>query len=279
MLLARLRALNDGDCVDPQEAAAFVTHLVVRNDHFRKAVSSASGRMVDQLSAQLEDGTSASALIGLAGDHPQGLFAEQLKVAFDTYQPQINMLGMDRATFERWAFDAAKADFDTMHNQSIRPLSKAVAAMVDILSETAANAQRKVLIDDLAPATRLEAYAELTWHVIYPRLPLILPDCVAIGLASNGDCLPLMIIDREHLSTVIMPIAYDRLLVGMGDGSVQIPDGLNSIMAGCSWDFFVARHRTQDLEELRGSLRSLIEPHIDGIVDGVVADGLAIPKT
>lgn len=112
----------------------------------------------------------------------------------------------------------------------------------------------------------------LAWRVTHPSEPLILPDCVGVGFDKNGKGLPLMMIDREDLYSIVMPIASDRLLVGMVDETAKLPGGLNETMASCSWDFYVARDRTDEFEKLRGALRSLIAPYIDEIVDGA-ADG------
>lgn len=270
-VLSKLRSLDDGTRADPQEAAALVTHLAVRNDHFRKAVTSAGAKMVDLVDHKFADSEFSRALLGLDGDEPRGKFAEQLKEAFDQYRPLIDMLGIDRATFEQWAFKNVKSNFETMHAKVKGPISDVVTAMSEALPDTAAKAQRDALNEDLIPAKRVEAMSLLAWRVIHPSEPLLLPDCVAVGFDANGKGLPLMIIDREDLLAVAMPIASGRLLVGMADNTVNLPDGLNETMAGCSWDFFVARDRTKKLERLRGALRSLIAPYVDKIVDNAVA--------
>jgi hypothetical protein len=273
-MLSRFRSLSDGERADPEEAAAFVTHLAARNDHFRKAVTSAGARMVDLVADQFADAASSRAFLGLDGHEPHGMFAEQLKEAFDQYRPLIDMLGMDREAFERWAFENVNSNLATMHDEISGAMSEVVTAMSEAVPDTAADAQRKALKEDLVPAKRVEALAGLGWRVIHPPETLILPDCVAVGFDMNGKGLPLMIIDREDLFSVAMPIASDRLLVGMVDETAKLPGGLNETMASCSWDFYVARDRTEEFEKLRGALRSLIAPHIDEIVDGAAADAL-----
>ncbi|WP_426387645.1 DUF4238 domain-containing protein [Sphingobium sp. R-21] len=271
-MLSKLRSLSDGARADPGEAAAFVTHLAVRNDHFRKAVTSAGARIMDLVADQFADADSSRALLGLDDDDPRGLFAEQLKEAFDQYRPLIDMLGMDRETFDRWAFENVKSNFATMHEEISGSMSEVVMAISEALPGTAADAQRRALNEDLVPAKRVEALSALAWRVTHPSEPLILPDCVGVGFDKNGKGLPLMMIDREDLYSIVMPIASDRLLVGMVDETAKLPGGLNETMASCSWDFYVARDRTDEFEKLRGALRSLIAPYIDEIVDGA-ADG------
>lgn len=273
-VLSKLRSLGDGDSADPAEAAALVTHLAVRNDHFRKAVTSTGAKLVDIVANQFIDPDSARALLGLDSDVPQGPFAEQLKEAFDQYQPLIDMLGMDRATFDKWAFENIKSNFVAMHEETIGPITDAVAAMAEVLPNTAANAQRKALNDDLVPARRVEVMTTLAWRVVHSAELLILPDCVAIGFDANWNGLPLMVIDCDVLSVVAMPIASDRLLVGADGTSPNLPEGLNATMAGCAWDFFVARDRTEKLEKLRGALRSLVAPHLDEVIDDAVEEVL-----
>jgi len=271
-MLSKLRSLRDGARVDPGEAAAFVTHLAIRNDHFRKAITSAGARMMDLVADRFGAADSCRALLGIDNDHPQGLFAEQLKEAFDQYRPLIDMLGMDRETFDRWAFGRAKSSFATIHKEISGSISGAVMAISEALPGTAADAQRRALNEDLVPTKRVEALSALGWRVTHPSEPLILPDCVAVGFDRNGKGLPLMMIDREDLYSIVLPIASDRLLVGMVDETAKLTGDLNETMACCSWDFYVARDRTDEFEKLRGALRSLIAPYIDQIVDGA-ADG------
>lgn len=272
-VLAELRALGDGEEADPRKAAEFVTHLAIRNDNFRKAVTSAGTAMVEGVADQFADTASARKLLGLDGDTIEGSFAEQLAEAFDQYRPLIAMMGIEEATFRQWAFLTVKANFDTYYAETREQMDEALATIVQSMPGVAADAQRKSLGETLAPAQRVEHMTAFTWRVVHIA-GLILPDCVAIAYDPNGLASPLMLASIDTLASIFAPLSSERLLVGSRTGVVSVPADFNEAFAGCSWDFFVARERTPELEVLRDTLRSRATSYLEDLVDGAISEAV-----
>ena len=273
-MLAKLRALGDGEQADPREAAEFVTHLAIRNDNFRKAVTSAGTAMVEGVANQFADTASARKLLGLDGDAIKGPFAEQLAEAFEQYRPLIAMMGMDEAMFRQWAFSTVQANFDTYHAETRGAMDEALATILESMPGVTASAQRKSLGETLAPAERVEHMTAFNWRIVH--VPgLILPDCAAIAYESAGIASPLMLASLDTLVSIFVPLSSERMLVGSRTGAVPVPADLNEAFAGCSWDFFVAREPTPELEALRDTLRSRVVSHLDDLVDSAISEAVA----
>lgn len=272
--LAGLRALAHDEAADPETAAAFVTHLAVRNDNFRKAATSAGTAMIEGVADQFASADATRAILGLDRDDPDSPFAQELAQAMEQYRPLIAMLGMDDATFQQWALAMVRANFDNYHRETQGPMDEAVETMLAAVPGVAADAQRKSLGETLVPAQRVQRMAAFHWRVVHPAQPVILPDCVAMATDAEDLAYPLMLADLDTLKAVFLPLAADRLLIGSPAAAVPILSELNAAFADCSWDFFVARDRTPSLEALRDTLRSRVASHLDGLVDSAILDAV-----
>ncbi len=272
-VLTELRSLGDGEEADSRKAAEFVTHIAVRNDNLRKAVTSAGTALVEGVADHFGDKESARKLLGLDGDEIQGPFAEQLTEAFDQYRPLIAMMGMNEAVFRQWAFSTAKANFDKYHAETRGQLNEALAAMVQSIPGVAADAQRKSLGETLAPAQRVEHMTAFNWRIVHVA-GLILPDCVAMAYDPDGLASPLMLASLDTLASIFVPLSSERLLIGSRTRAVPLPADINKAFASCSWDFFVARERTPELEVLRDTLRSRTATHLEDLVNGAISDAI-----
>lgn len=274
-ILAELRSLDDGGQADANKAAEFVTHLVVRNDHFRKAVASGTEHLVEGMAEVFSDQGQAAALLGLNREQPSEMYAEEIAKVWAQYGPLFASMGMSRAQFNARAFQAVKCQFPAFFAETVGPLKSAFAGMVEKLPEVAANAQRRSLADGLSPPKRVEKISGFAWNVVHPQHALVLPDCVAIAVDSSGSASPLMLAEFENVETIYMPLSSDRLLVGSRSNTVAPTGGMNEAFAACSWDFFVARDRTAELEHCRTLLRARVSQFLVGTIEEVIKEAKA----
>lgn len=272
-ILERLR--QPSPHVDAVLAAELVTHFTVRNDHFRKAASKGGADLFQGMGNALSVEGTAQALMGVAGDQPSGPFAEQILKMWDQLKPVATMLGMTQEQFTQFAFQMVKSNFAAFHGEIAGPLKEAFSRMVDKVPDAAATAQRRTLSESLSPAKRLERLAKFHWRTIETPNPLVLPDCVAIGLDSEKGILPLMLASLDKTEAIYMPLSSDRLLIGSIEEAAQPPENLNAVFASASWDFFVARDRTPQLEALRDRLRTASESFMSDTVEEVLEESLA----
>jgi hypothetical protein len=274
-ILAEFRSLSDGGQADARKAAEFVTHLVVRNDHFRKAVTSGTGHLVEGMVEVFSDERQAAALLGLNREQPSEMFSEEIAKMWAQFGPFFANMGMSEAQFNAWAFQTVKGQFPAFFAETVGPLKSAFAGMVGKLPEVAANAQRRTLADGLSPPKRVEKISGFAWKVAHPQQALVLPDCVAIAVDSSGSASPLMLAEFENVETVYMPLSSDRLLVGSRSNIVEPADGMDQAFAACSWDFFVARDRTPELEQCRTLLRTRVSRFLVGTIEEAIEEAKA----
>jgi hypothetical protein len=270
--LAGLRALGDGEAADGVTAAELVTHLAVRNDHFRKTMGSAGASVMRHAAGMASQADRLRSMFGLDGDEPSEFFAGELAKAFAERRELLAMVGMDEKAFGDFAFALLQQNFEAYHGEIGPEVAAAVSSLIGEVPSIAANAQRGSLGKELAPELRVKRMAEMNWHVHHVSYPVILPDCVTLGVDHDGAAAPLMFVGLDGLARVHLPLASDRVLAGAVDGAPAAPPTMNEIAAGCSWDFFVARDRLPEFEALRGTLRARVSRVIDDLVEGAVRE-------
>lgn len=274
-VLVEFRALADGAGADTLKAATFVTHLTIRNDHFRKLVSSGSIAMFDGVQASMSDEQTAKALLGLARDRPSALFRDAMKKPLAEHAATLAALGLREDQLIEWAFDYAKANFSKFHKELIAPMHAAFADFGEgKMLEMAADAQRRALDSDLSPKAWIEQLSKMDWRVSHRDLPLILPDCVSVAIDNAGKAQPLMLIDKEAIIAIVVPISSQRLLIGSRDQAPTLPDDMNAVFAACSWDFFVGIDRNADCEALSKTIRKGVQQLMDELVSDALDDSV-----
>lgn len=259
---------------DPSMAAELVTHLTVRNDHFRKATSTGGADLIGGLTDVLSDEDSARVLMGIAGDRPSDIFAAELPKLWEQFGPMFSLMGMTEAQFNDFAFQAMKSNFSAFHGEMLGPLREAFGGMIDKIPEAAADAQRRALTANLTPPKRVDRLGQFHWQTVEMLTSVVLPDCVAVGVDTESGVLPLMLADLDKTHTIYMPLASNRMLLGSLDGAPEVPHNVNELFASCSWDFFVARDRTPELEGYRSLLRETSKRFMSGTVSEVIQESL-----
>ena len=171
--------------------------------------------------------------------------------------------GISEEQFTALFFATAKQKFSSLHVEMAEKLSSIFGLLIDELPILAQSSHRKSLSESLTPPLRIEKLRALEWRVYDPSSALVLPDCVAVAFDRKGEVHPMMLADFENLEAVLMPLSTNRLLIGTCNTG-KIPEtAFNDAFSGCSWDFFVARDRSAELERLRGLLRTRVYSVID----------------
>jgi hypothetical protein len=270
-VLASFRSQPNGACVDVSEAATFVTHLTIRNDHFRKSISSGGAAMFDGLQRAMMDEDTARAMLGIAGDRPTAVFSDAMQNLLKEHAAMFALLGLSDEQVIEWAFGYAKANYSQFHNELIAPMNAVFGGFTEErILEVAADAQRRSLNSDLSPQAWIERLSNMSWSVLHSGNPLILPDCVSVAFDEERNACPLMLEERENVRSICVPIASDRLLLGQTMQSEFTGQGLNAAFAACSWDFFIAEERNSGYEALRSTIRA----NVGRIMNELISDAL-----
>lgn len=270
-ILRDLRSRKDLDAVDGEIAAALVTHLVVRNDHFRKVAIAAGATLFSGFEETLSDQAAAARLFGIDGSEPGKLFSDTMRKMWLEHEPMLRAAGFSEGAFNQFAFQMTKLNFPGLHSQMQEPMQKAFRDFSAKASGIAAGSQIRVLEQNLTPEKWIEKLEPYEWRIRDIEDSCILPDCVAICIGVNGESYPLIFSEDEPREFVVMPIASNRVLVGAAKGD-RLPADLNAALARCSWDFFVADRTGDDLDQLHGHIRLHMQAYIDDLVGRVIRE-------
>lgn len=238
--------------VGAREAAELVTHLSVRNAHLRASFRSATEGLVGQAEALFTDRGRSRAAFGLDEVSPKGIAAEELNKMWAKLGPQAEARGISKELI----FEMMKVQFESNFSEISGMASQVLGKMKEGLGDAAEAGHLRALNQSLAPEARIEVLQKLCWTVeCAPEQGAVLPDCVVVAETSEGPA-PLMYCKSDDVLGVYMPLSHDRILLGSKGSIGALPDMINDVSASCSWDFFVARDRTEALEALVPSIRS-----------------------
>lgn len=255
-LLQRLRASAPSEPLAPEDPAEFVTHLSVRTAHFRDAGGEGAARLLNAIGDLFRDRDFVRWHFGLDGSTPAGAMREQLDELWQKHEPELIAMGFTKRSYDAAAFAIGKAAFENNFGRVEADVHRALSNIEARAAESAQSAQRQSLDRNLVPPLRMEKLQNLHWRVDKgPSDGLILPDCVVIGI-DDGGANPLAFSDPDSLAQVLLPLSHDRLLVGKRDKAFAAIANPNELLSSCAWDFFVARDRTADLDQLRPLIRT-----------------------
>lgn len=257
-VLKRLRAASDWEPVAAADAANLVTHLAVRNGHLRNSASYGFQLMLEQLSRAFHDREVAAALLGISSDLPSSKLVEKCKEVWRNHSLELIPRGISEQQFQVIAHAFFKQNFSQLFELMCPLIQKVIMDLSHNCLDIAADSQRKSLDASLAPPRRVQLAQSMNWIVAHSVLPLVLPDCVSIGIDNRGIVRPLVFSESESTDTILMPVAADRLLIGYSSSPKVEWQELNEKFASCSWDFYVANQSDDQLKNLVPLLRASV---------------------
>lgn len=266
-LLNHLREQPPGSTIEAKGAAEAVAHLSVRNAHIRDVISFAAKRMAFTALDLFGNEQKLRQLLGLDAPRSNAKFEALLDKALAD-RPEFAQLPIDRSVINEVAFAFSRENFDQIFAQQ-RP---ALATMIDVAlgdsQRLSRDAHVRILEENFTPEALFARLRKLRWRIEPALLPAVLPDCIALSFAADGEPSPIMMGASKNTAAVAMPIASDRFLVGLSEGS-DAP-GLvpwNVWAASCSSSFFISAEERPELDRYRR--------FIGGRAFGQVAEAIA----
>jgi hypothetical protein len=277
-LVGELRALAPGDTADPLTAAEVIAHLTTRNAHLRGSFAQGMKTIAAHARAVFSDQDTLLGLLGLDESEPGPRFRERVGKSVDQ-NAMMAQAGLPPRVLERVAFFLAKENFASADLEHIRPLLTALDELENQASALARDSHNKVLATSVAPAIRVAKLGVLRWRVEEADFDLILPDCVAIGLTTDGKPHPLMMADADEIAAVAMPLGSRALLVGRSQAVPNLDiSSFNAAAAACSQSYFLAASQADELVGLLGRLGSRALSVIEDAVRNGVYELLPAPQ-
>ena len=258
VIVDEIRRLNIGDTIDGLKIAEIVLHLMVRSSHIRHTLNEAILAILNSIEG-LFCGEPDVSFVDLRPHCPPELIyhvisSELAKTGLTEYSPitEKTLIDFLYLTMREKSFDAI---------DEMLPL---FAETLDGLRTQATELSRQAQVDALgrmmAPEKRVAELGNLIWQVVpAPYEGAVIPDCTSLAFTGR-QWQPLLLTASDELEAVVLPLAPDRLALGMLAHDLH-PDlsQYNRYAADSSYAFFLANYNSEELSESTGRLGGLIE--------------------
>ena len=278
VLLNEGRTENPGNTIDSSAAAAIVSHLAQRTAHVRAMLSEGVAFLLQGMEGIFSEHENVEALVGLRSTAPQDRFRE-LVMSELTGRPEIARLGIPDRVLERVAFLIAKENAGEWLNRGVEDAKTLLGVLQPRSADLVREGHNKAL-DGMIGANEYQALLKtFNWSVEPgPAAGAILPDCVVIGLGTDGVAGNHLVIGGNELGAIMLAMSPERLLVGRRPGFTLPGDFNFNLEAAClSHTFFLSPRRDEETarlhtligQRLRPVLEETIRHSLENAVPGV----------
>ncbi|PKP77378.1 MAG: hypothetical protein CVT81_09950 [Alphaproteobacteria bacterium HGW-Alphaproteobacteria-3] len=262
------------DHLNSNQVAETVAHFCIRQATIRHITSQTFDKISEIADTTFTDERKAWAAFGLHHNHASGVTLESLEKLYDEHKVSIQSKGFySKEAFVESAFAWTKKNFLQNFSNSKPQTEALLKELKKFAAEVPRNAHLKALRQGLAPTPRIEPLAKMSWVLrAFEENQLILPDCIAVGLFTDGSADPLLFSPQPDF--VAMPVRHDLAIVGCKDNEVPnlSHEQLNAAFAKSSSDFFVARSDSQEFKQLHTKIGTGPKSKIDGMFEEVIRD-------
>ena len=266
------------ETIDTDQAAALVSHILVRTAHFRSCFLYVVSRLIGRINELFGAPEKVKKLAGLDSETPTNQFRD-LVASELARSPEIAKLRIPQQLLERVAFVFLKEAPTNLLRQSQDLISEQLVDVRSQLGDLVRKGHNKAL-EQAAGSTEYTALLRtFEWTVeSAPKSGAVLPDCVVIAFGNDGIASTPLFVGREELCAVVMAVSPKTLLVGRRPG-FELPTEFeyNRDAARLSHRFFLSSR--QDAETLRlhatigEQLRHALEAATEAALGGLLPEG------
>jgi hypothetical protein len=283
-LLIDLRAIPINGEADAGVAAEVIAHLAPRSAHVRGIFGRGAGHLMTRTAKAFADNNTFATMLGLTDPIPNPIWNNNIARLLDN-EPDLKtlfeLLPMPRSMVERIFFMTAKEYFVENLDVVKSDIAAVFTTVLDGLDDMVRDAHNKTLGEGLISESRKASLEVLEWRIrAAPSEGAILPDCVALGVnGEEGAFLPYIMTPNDTISTVVMPLTSEKLLVGVQPGC-STPDlvNFNRDAAACSHELFISASQAPIFGELRVDIGARWIDEIDVAIQNVLKDVLPNEK-
>lgn len=246
-----LRNVPIGSLLGSKSAAETIVHLVFRTAHLREIMSAGMTGIKREIEALFTDPVRLGGMMGLTGPG----VANPVMTAIQNTAAEFVPAGIPSAFSERLLLAMMREQGDQLVAQFMATLGPLLPNLLSGLAGKIRDAHNKIIAKPLEDHGWVKALATFDWKIEAAE-DLILPDSIALARERNGVMAPLLFTNGEDVEVVAMPVASDRMLVGLrGAGSFDL-SRFNEAAAAASENFFIAARSFDGLSTSIGSRMS-----------------------
>lgn len=283
-LLIKLRSIPIDGEADADVVAEVVAHLTPRSANMRRIFSSGMEQLITAAAEAFADEDTFITVLGLAEPEPNPTWNDHTARILDNepnFQTLLELLPLPKSLLDRVIFLAAKEHFVGSFDAKTFGITEVFAVVLDGLHDKVRDAHNKALSEGSIAESRKTSLEALEWHIrAAPPEGAVLPDCVALGVDEEGGTfLPYIMTHTGTVSAVVIPLASDKLLVGVRPGHAT-PDlaNFNRDAAACSDELFITASQAPIFAELGADMGARWAGEIDAVIHGVLKDLLPNKK-
>jgi len=247
-LLCMLRAEDVGADIEACIAAEVIAHLTPRSKNLRSIFGYGSQKIIMGMADVLSDKVAMASLLGLDEPAPNKKWNEHVASSLNS-DPKISaplefvveQMGMPKDSLERILFMSLKEYVLGDANSIFCELQPLFSQLRTGIEDAIIYGHKKVFNDGVVVEARKQSLESFLWRIFpAPQDGAIMPDCIALGFdEEEGVYLPYIM--ASVITTVIMPLTSEKLLVGVrkGDANVDL-SSFNYDASECSDELFIA---------------------------------------
>lgn len=277
-LLNEIRAKSPGDTIASPSAAAIVSHLAQRTAHVRAMFSEGVARLLQRVAEVFPERDNVEAFLGLRSAVPETRFRELVMSELGG-RPEIARLGMPHRVLERIAFFVVKENVGELVKQGVEVVNAVLDGFQPRSTDLVRDSHNEVLGGMIGSNEYQALLQTFDWSLESgPATGAILPDCVVIGLGSDGVVGNHLFIGGKEMGAIVFAVSPERLLVGRKPGFVLPSDFDYNVEATClSHTFFLAPRNDEETVRLHAmigkKLRPALEESVEQGLEHVISEG------
>ena len=254
--------------IDASLAAETVIHLTMRTQHLRSVIGSGVTSIVGEVEALCTDPARLGSMIGLTGP----AMADAVNEGIRRNAAELVPAGIP-ASFSERLFAAAIREYgDQLIENVARTFVPILPRLFGDLAEHIRDAHNRIVAEPLFDQGWVKTLSKFKWRIVEAG-ELILPDAVALSRESNGPLEPLLFTSGSDTELVMMPVAWNRMLIGQRVTATVDISNFNLEAARACEQFFIAR-RAFDVESLSGQIGSSLAARITDTIEEVVREAI-----
>lgn len=244
-----------------------ISHLIIRNDHFRKLGSSVLESAFGALQNFSPTREYIKQTMGIDLTNPSGLFIQRIMETIRKKSPTANeeQLNSLKKSFLSNMSPEYLDQFIDFIIEGFKFSSQAITRLAEPLIRTAITDSLKMNLESEQFIVHLQLF---DWVLFENNQKFILPDCIAIS-KSDTSYHSLIGSSADEMDTIYFPISKDKMLVGFKGKKPEIPETINLLFAENSWDFFIAPNESCENAMLAKAIRKKPLAEIKSVVENV----------
>jgi hypothetical protein len=240
--VASFREAQPRTIIDAAEAAACVVHLVMRTKHLRSMLDDGMNTIINDVGALFSDPGRLGQIFGFVGQElspsiTNGIRNAALDLAGQGVPPSLSERLMTILVRENQDLIVANVTSD------MAPILGLLGAGINLKVRDAHNRILTHAPEENAWLSRLTSFR---W-TIEEGEGLILPDAVALAVEADARLVPLLFATGPDTTGVAMPVAHNRILVGLAPERETLPIAqFNEQAAAACSAFFISSLPLED---------------------------------